>query len=212
MTALVLAVRGAVAIAVLVALIGGLPRLVQVGLAVTVGLWSAAVAGAAVPDGALGLVLGRELVIGAAIGVVAALPLVAAAVAGRLVDIAGGARTRGPYAALFGLLAAAVFVGIDGHVACVAGIARSFTEVPVLASAEPRIIATLGAIIPIAVRLAIPWLITAAVVEIAAGAAMRVAGRAAVHAPIGAATEAALVMMTASLVGTFAVAIAVLVR
>jgi flagellar biosynthetic protein FliR len=212
MTTLVLAVRGAVAIALVVALVGGLPRLVQIGLAVTVGLWSAVVAGVAVPDDALWLVLGRELVIGCAIGVVAALPLLAAAMAGRLVDVASGARTRGPYGALFSLLAAAVFVGIDGHVACVAAIAGSFGEVPALASAEPGVVATLGAIVPIAVRLAIPWLITGAVVEIAAGAAMRLAGRAAVHTPISAATEAALVMMTATLIGTFAVAVAVLVR
>jgi type III secretion protein T len=206
----VLALRGAAAVVVLTSLVGGIPRIVQVGLAVLVGWWSAAIAGAPVPDEALWQIAGRELAIGAAIGLVAAAPLLAAGMAGRLVDVAGGARTQGPYRAVFGVLSAAVFVGLDGHVAFVAGVATSFRDVPSLATA-PHVVATLGAIVPIAVRLAIPWLVTAAVVEIAAGVAVRLAGRAA-HAAVGAATEAALVMMTASLVGTLAVAIAAIVR
>ncbi len=211
MTTLVLALRGAAAVAVLAALAGGLPRIVQAGLALAVGLWSAAIAGATLPDGALWLAAARELVVGATIGVVAALPLVAAATAGRLVDLSGGAR-RGPYSALFGILAAAVFVGIDGHVALVTAIVASFRDVPAVAATEPRVVTALGSLVPIAVQLAIPWLVTAAVVEIAAGVAVRLAGRAAAHTPIAAATPAALVMMTASLIGTLAVAIAVLVR
>ena len=207
---LILALRGAAAVVVLTALAGGIPRLVTAGLAVLVGWWSAALAGAQVPDDALWLAAGRELAIGATIGLVAAAPLLAAAMAGRLVDVAGGARTRGPYRAVFGVLAAAVFVGLDGHVAFVTAIAASFRDVPPVAGA-PEVAATLGAIVPIAVRLAIPWLITEAVVEIAAGVAVRLAGRA-VHVPPGAATEAALVMMTASLVGTLAVAIAAIVH
>jgi flagellar biosynthesis protein FliR len=212
MTALVLALRGAAAVAVLATLVGGLPRIVQLGLALTLGWWSAALAGATVPDGALWLVAARELVVGAMIGVVAALPLVAAATAGRLVDLSAGARTRGPYSALFGILAAAVFVGIDGHVAFVTAIATSFRDVPVAVAAEPRVLAALGSLVPIAVRLAIPWLVTAAVVELAAGVAVRLAGRAAAHAPVTAAAPAALVMMMASLIGTLAVAIAAAMR
>ena len=53
------------------------------GRALAVGLWSAVIAGASVPDGTLWLVAARELVVGATIGVVAALPLIAAATAGR---------------------------------------------------------------------------------------------------------------------------------
>jgi flagellar biosynthesis protein FliR len=212
MTPLVLALRGAAAVAVLTTLVGGLPRLVQAGLALSVGLWSAAIAGSEVPDAAVWLVAGRELVIGATIGLVAALPLVAVAMAGRLVDLSGGARTRGPYSALFGILAAAVFVGIDGHVAFATAIATSFRDVPAIAATEPRALATVARLVPIAVQLATPWLVTAAVVEIAAGVGVRLAGRAAAHAPIAAATPAALVMMTASLVGTLAVAIAALIR
>jgi flagellar biosynthesis protein FliR len=212
MTTLVLALRGAAAALVLVALVGGIPRIVQAGLAVAVGVWSAVLAGAPVPDDALVLVAARELAIGTTLGLVAALPLIAAATAGRLVDLAAGARTRGPYGALFGVLAAAVFVGIDGHVAFVTAIATSFRDVPAVALAEPRVVATLGGLLPSAVQLAIPWLVTAAVVEIAKGVGVRLAGRAVMHGPVAAATPAALVMMTASLVGTLAVAIAALVR
>jgi flagellar biosynthesis protein FliR len=222
---LVLALRGAAAVGVLVALVGGLPWIVQAGLALAVGLWSAVVVGGTAPaglDDALWLGAAYELVIGAAIGVIGSVPLLAAAMAGRLVDGASGARTRGPYSALFGILAAAVFVGIDGHVAFVSAIATNFRDVPplvpplgmatALATSEPRVLATVAALVPVAVRLAIPWLVAAAVVEIAAGVAMRLAGRAGQHGPIGAAAPAALVMLTASLIGTLAVAIATVVR
>ena len=218
MTTLVLALRGATAAALLLALVGGLPRIVQVGLAVVVGLWSAAVAGPPVPAEALWLVAARELVIGATIGVVAALPLLAVATAGRLVDRAGGAlgasgaAAHGPYRALFGLLAATVFVGLDGHVAFVTAIVTSFRDAPAVAATVPGVLATLAGLVPIAARLAVPWLVTVAVVEVAAGVAVRLAGRAAAQGAAGAATPAALVMMTASLVGTLAVGIAALVR
>lgn len=212
MTGPVLALRGAAAVALLTTLVGGLPRIVQAGLAVVVGVCSAAIAGGPVPDQAVWLVAARELVVGATIGVIAALPVLAAMAAGQIVDLSSGARTRGPYRALFGVLAAAVFVGIDGHVTFVAAIVTSFGDVPAAAATEPRAVAALAGLVPIAVQLAIPWLVTAAVVEIAAGVAVRIAGRAAVHAPVAAVTPAALVMMTASLVATLAVAIAVLVR
>jgi flagellar biosynthesis protein FliR len=219
MTELVPALRGAAAVLVLVTLVGGVPRIVQAGLAVAVGLWSAAIASVPVPGEALGLVAAREIVIGATLGVIAALPLLAVATAGRLVDrasgrssgSAGGVRT-GPYGTLFGILAAAVFVGIDGHVSFVAAIVTSFRDLPASAGTEASVLATLGALLPRAVQLAIPWLVTAAVVEIAAGVAARLAGRAALQGPAAAATPAALMMMTASLIGTLAVAIATVIR
>jgi flagellar biosynthesis protein FliR len=210
---LILALRGAAAVLVLTTLVGGIPAIVQGGLALAVGLWSAAIAGGSLPGDALWLVAARELVLGATIGVIAALPLLVAAAAGRLVDQSSpGSRARGPYGALFSVLAAAVFVGIDGHVAVVTAIVDSFRAAPALASVEPRVLASLAALVPAAVRLAMPWLITAAVVEIAAGVGLRLAARAASGAPVAAAVPAALVMMTASLVGTLAVAIAALVR
>jgi len=216
MIALVLVLRGAAAVVVLGTLVGGIPRIVVAGLAAAAGLWSAAIAGAPVPDEALGLVAARELVIGATLGVLAALPLLAAATAGRLVARASSRSTdagaRGPYGALFGVLAAGVFVGIDGHVSFVMVIVTSFRDIPAVAVAELSVVATLASLLPIAVQLAIPWLVTAAVVEIAAGVALRLAGRAATEGAVADATPAALVMMTASLIGTLAVAIAVLVR
>jgi flagellar biosynthesis protein FliR len=212
----ILALRGAAAILVLTTLVGGVPRVVQGALAVTLGLWSgllAVPAGAALvmPLGVAVVAGARELVIGASLGVLAAVPLLAAAAAGKLVDVSSRAQ-RGPYAAMFGVLAAAVFVGIDGHVAVLAAIVDSHRAAPALAAVQPGVMAALAALLPAAVRLAVPWLITAAVVEIAAGAGARVAGKAAAHAPLGAAVPAALAMMTATLVGTLAVAMAQLLR
>jgi type III secretory pathway component EscT len=235
MITLILALRGAAAVGVLVTLVSGIPPLVGVGLAVSAGLWTALVAGPLaaaasilVPGGALPitpltqltdpalLLVGvRELVMGAVIGVMAALPLLVVAKAGRLVERAGELTStpgRGPYRNLFGVLGAAVFVGIDGHVSLVSAITDSFRAAPPLAGTETRVLATLAHLVPAAVQLAIPWLVTAAVVEIAAGVAARLADRAASHGPVAAATPAALAMMTASLVGTLAVAIAALVR
>ena len=212
MMTLVLALRGVAAVLVLTTLAGGIPRIVQAGLAAVLGLWSALlVAAAPQPDGPVLVIAARELVVGATLGILAAMPLVAAALAGRLVDVAGAAR-RGPYATLFGILAAAVFVGIDGHVAVITSLVDSFRTVPAIATTEPRVLAALGGLVPSAVALAIPWLVTAAVVELAIGVGMRLAGRTGAHAPAAAAVPAALVMMTATLVATLAVGIAVLVR
>jgi flagellar biosynthesis protein FliR len=207
----VLALRGAAAVLVLTTLVGGIPRIVQLGLAATFGLWSALVAGAPVPDQAIVLVAARELIVGATLGVLAALPLLAAATAGRLVDLAGSSRD-GPYASLFSVLAAAVFVGIDGHVAVISSIVTSFRAVPAIGSVQPQMLAAVGSLIPAAVSLAVPWLVTAAVVQLAVGTGVRLASRAGMHAPTAAAVPAALVMMTAALVSTLAVAIAMVVR
>jgi type III secretory pathway component EscT len=210
MTALVLGLRGAAAIAVLVTIAGGIPRVVGLGLAAVAGLWTGLLAGPAPPGDGVALIAARELAIGATLGIVASLPLLAAATAGRLVDLAGHA--RGSYAALFSILAAAVFVGIDGHVAVIAAIGESFRAVPAIAEAQPRAREAIGGFVGAAVRLAIPWLVTAAVVEIGIGVGARVAGRASSHAPVGAAVPAALVMMTATFVATLAVGVAALVR
>ena len=210
MTIVVLALRGTAAILVLTTLAGGLPRLVQLGLAVVFGLWSALIVGSPpITDGLL-LIGVRELVIGATLGLVAVIPLLAAAMAGRLVDISDNA--RGPYGALFAVLAAAVFVGIDGHVAVITAIADSHRAVPAIAEIQPRAIDAISSLIGAAVTLSVPWLVTAAVVEIAVGAGTRLAGRAGGFLPGAAAVPAALVMISAALVATLAVAIAALVR
>jgi flagellar biosynthesis protein FliR len=210
MTVVVLALRGAAAILVLTTLAGGLPRLVQLGLAALFGLWSALVVGTPPITDGLVWIAARELVIGATLGLVAVIPLLAAAMAGRLVDISDNA--RGPYGALFAILAAAVFVGIDGHVSVVTAIADSHQALPAISSIQPRAVDAIASLVGSAVTLAVPWLVTAAVVEIAIGAGVRLAGRAGVFVPGAAAVPAALVMISATLVATLAVAIAALVR
>jgi len=208
---LVLGLRGAAAVLVLTTLAGGIPRVVQIGLAAVFGLWSAVLVGSPPPDAPLYLIAARELVVGATLGLLGVLPLLAAATAGRLIDASGSAR-QGTYGPLFGLLAAAVFVGIDGHVAVMRSVVESFRTVPAILTVQPRVLDALGGLIPAAVSLAIPWLVTAAVVEIAVGAGVRLAGRAGVHSPTAVAVPAALVMITATLVSTLAIGIAALVR
>ena len=190
----VLALRGTAAVLVLTTFVGGIPRVVQGALAAALGLWSALLVAPAATPLAAGIpweLAARELVIGATLGIVAAVPLLAAAAAGRIVDIAATGRAEGPYAALFGLLAAAVFVGIDGHVAVIEAIVTSHRDLPALAASRVDALAATGQLIATAVRLA---------------------GRASANVPGAVAVPAALVMMTASLVATLAVAIAAVVR
>jgi type III secretory pathway component EscT len=224
----VLGLRGLAAVLVLTTLVGGMPRIAQVALAGAMAAWSATVlVGAVVGAGALGGLVGNsgavigaplwalalhELAIGAALGVLAAIPLLAAAAAGRVVDVVGGGRVHGPYTTLFAVLAAAVFVGVDGHVVFAAAIVESHRSMPVLAEARPAVLAAIGMLVPVAVRLAVPWLVTAAVVHIAIGVGTRVAARSGSHVPTAVAVPAALTMMTAALVATLAIAIAALVR
>lgn len=215
MSLLVFALRGAAAVAILTTLVGGIPSLVRLGLAVVFGLWAMIATGVAVSPVEVGwLVVVRELVIGATLGVVAAVPLLAARLAGALVNrVDGPSRMgQGPYGALFGVLAAAVFVGIDGHVAFAGAIAESFAALPAVTEAQPRVLEAVGALIGAGVELAVPWLVTAVVVELAVGAGVRVAGRTGLHAPVAAAVPAALAMMTAALISTLAIAIAALIR
>lgn len=212
MTIVVLALRGFAAVLVLTLLVGGIPRIAQAALAVTIGLWSAAMVVGAHPIDATWYVALHELAIGAALGVMGALPLLAAVAAGSLVDLAGTGRAQGPYNLLFGVLAAAVFVGIDGHVAIVTAIVDSHTRVTAVAGTRMTVLGSIGQLVPAAIRLAVPWLVTAAVVQIAVGVGTRVSGRAGVHAPAAAAVPAALAMMTAALVATLAIAMVALMR
>jgi len=211
MTFVILALRGFAAIIVLTTLVGGIPRVAQAALAVTLGLWSALLlAPTHVLDPSLPVAI-HELVIGAALGVLAAVPLLAAAAAGRFVDIAATGQ-RGPYSSFFALLAAVVFVGIDGHVAVLTAIVDSHGTASTITAAQPHVLLAIAQLLPAAIRLAIPWLVTAAVVHIAVGVGIRLAARSGVHAPAAAAVPAALVMMTAALVATLAVAMAAIMR
>jgi hypothetical protein len=91
-------------------------------------------------------------------------------------------------------------------------IVESHVTTTALTATQTNVVLVLAKLIPAAVRLAIPWLVTAAVVQLAVGVGTRVAGRTAAYLPAAAAVPAAIVMMTASLVATFAVAFAALVR
>ena len=206
MTIVVLSLRGAAAVAVLLVLAEGVPRVAAVALALAAGLWTGVIAAASGQGAALAQAPG-ELAIGAALGAIAVVPLVVAATAGRLVDVAGGG--RGPYTTLFALLGAAVFVAVDGPAATIGAIVDSHRTLP---DVRAGVLAALGAIVPAAIRLAAPWLVAGAVASLAVGVGGRVAARATAHAPVAAAVPAALAMITASLVATFAVAAAALVR
>jgi flagellar biosynthesis protein FliR len=212
MTALVLGLRGVAAIVVLTTLVGGIPRIAQAALALTLGLWSGVMLAPTHPIDASIVVALSELAIGAALGVMGAVPLLAASAAGRFVDVAATGRAQGPYGTLFGLLAAVVFVGIDGHVAVITAIVDSHDSTRSIVTAQPRVLVAIAQLVPAAVRLAVPWLVTAAVVHVAVGVGMRLAARAGVHAPSAAAVPAALVMMTASLVALLAISMAALMR
>lgn len=212
MTIVVLSLRGGAAVLVLLVVAGGLPRLVQLALAAATGLWTALVVAPAHATFVSGAFAIQELAIGAALGITAAVPLIAARTAGELVDVAATGRARGPYGVLFSILAAAVFVGIDGHVHVVAAIVDSHRALPVFGDVRPGVLAAVAQLVPAAIHLAVPWLVTAAVVELAVGAGLRLGARSAPHAPAAAAVPAALVMMTASLVSLLAVAIAQLVK
>lgn len=212
MSVVVLALRGVATIVVLTTLVGGVPRVVQAALAVTLGLWSGLlVAGTHAIEPSFAMAL-HEVAIGAALGVMAAVPLLAASAAGQLVDIAAVGPGQGPYRWFFGLLAAAVFVGIDGHLAVLTAIVDSHARTSSIASSQPEVMAAIAALVPAAVRLAVPWLVTAAVVHIAVGVGTRLAARAGGHVPVAAAVPAALVMMTASLVASLAIAMAAIMR
>lgn len=208
----IISLRGVAAVLVLTTLVGGIPRVAQAALAVTIGVWSAVMVASLRDVDVTVAAAVQELAIGAALGIMGAIPLLAASAAGRLVDLAASGQAQGPYSTLFGVLAAAVFVGIDGHVAVMRAIVDSHVTTSALTAPQTNVVLVLAKLIPAAVRLAIPWLVTAAVVQLAVGVGTRVAGRTGVFSPGAVAVPAAIVMMTASLVATFSIAVAALVR
>jgi hypothetical protein len=91
-------------------------------------------------------------------------------------------------------------------------IVESHRSMPALATSQASVLDSIGRLLPSAIRLAVPWLVTAAIIELAVGAGVRLAGRSSSHVPQAAAVPAALVMITASLVATLAVAMAAIMR
>jgi flagellar biosynthesis protein FliR len=119
-------------------------------------------------DGAL---VARELAVGAALGLVAVMPLVALGWSARLVEVAAGEPGARP---IFLLVGAAVFVGIDGPALLAEAIARSYAAVPI-AAAPADVVPAIAGLATAAVRLAVPFVVGAAVIEIAVGAVARAA-------------------------------------
>jgi flagellar biosynthesis protein FliR len=209
MTVAILAIRGAAAVGILLALVGGIEGVTLVALAVATGVWTALlVAPDSVAVAAPWLVL-HELAIGAALGIAAAVPVVAARTAGVIVDRVAGA--RGVYRRMLGVITGAVFFGVNGHVAVVRAIVASHRTEPAIAEVRPRVTAALAALMPSAIALAAPWLVTAAIVAIAFGVADRVAARTAMHAPTAAGAPTIVAMISAALVAAFATAVARLI-
>jgi flagellar biosynthesis protein FliR len=205
MTLALFAVRGFAAIGVMLAIVG-MARTVALALALAVGVWSALLVAPRLPMFFSIAFVGQELAIGAALGVAAAVPLVAARIAGTLVD--RGAGVRGSYGGLLDVIAAAVFVGLDGHVAVVRAVVESHRALPALAGQRTHVLAALASLVPSALALALPWLVTATVIWLAIGVSSRVAARTAQSLPSAAGAAVVVAMMSAAFVSVFAVGVA----
>ena len=212
MTFAILSLRGTAAVALLLVLVGGTGSLAAVALAVAAGVWSALLVAphaAFASDSQSAAFAVSELAVGGALGIVAALPLLAARTASAWIDRV--ADVRGVYGRMLGVVAAAVFVGVDGHVRVIRAIVESHRALPALADARPRVLPALASLVPSAVMLATPWLVTAAIVALAVGVGARIAARTALHVPTAIAAPAIVAMASAAFVAVFATALARLV-
>jgi flagellar biosynthesis protein FliR len=173
-TWLVASLRPIAALTVIAVIAAPLPRWLGAVVGAALGLFVAAALPAAAlpPHAPVDLaVIARELAVGAALGIVAAAPLVALGWSARLVDVAAGE----PGArAIFLLVGAAVFVGVDGPALLAESIARSYTAVPV-ATAPLGVVPAIAGLLATAARLAVPFVVGAAVIEVAVGAVGRAA-------------------------------------
>jgi flagellar biosynthesis protein FliR len=165
--------RPIAALTVIALIVAPLPRWVGAAVGAALGLFVAATVPAvgAVTSVDAAIVL-RELAVGATLGLAAALPLVALGWSAALIDAAAGE----PGARAIVMLAgAAVFVGIDGPAMLAASIVHSYAAVPV-AGPPPGVLPAIAGLATAAVRLAVPFVVGAAVIEIAVGAIGRAAG------------------------------------
>ena len=124
----------------------------------------------------------REAAIGGVIAVVAAVPVMMADAAGRLADLARGGEGD-PLARLTRAAALVVFFGIGGPLAIARALADSYAALPLAAGGGPasteliaRTASSAAHLIAAGMWIAVPWLVTAAVVELGAAAARRGAG------------------------------------
>ncbi len=161
----------------LVPLLGEVARGVPLALAAAVPLWVATMAGG-VGDAARG--------------------------AGEGASIAGVDGRTGPLGGLFGLLAAAGFVGSGGP-ARVASAAVELSSSPLAATAALRVVGALSSGVSLAVALAAPLLLAAFVVDVALGLAARVAAPVQLQATIAPLRALALLVATAFVLDRIAV-------
>ncbi len=198
-----------------------LPRVAQGAVALVIaalvasGLGDAGVGLAALPMAARALVLVREALVGTVLGLAAAVPLLAASTAGGWLSTVSGAGADDgptPWGPGLGLLAAAVFFAIGGHLAAVSAVGLSYQALPVGAAGDGAMLAVAvdagAAMLAAAVALAAPVLVTALVVALAVAAVERVAGLAAPLVPELAVRRLAIVLAMAAAVLAIAIAVA----
>jgi len=167
------------------------------------GLLLAALAAPALAAGASGLeqggawllaVLARELVVGFGLGLVVSFAFRAAETAGRLVDVLRGAslaevlvptseERASPLAALYGLLAALVFLELGGVPRLLEALVVSYRAVPLAASLPPATLRAAASVVVVssarlleaAVALAAPVIVALWLTDLALGMVARVA-------------------------------------
>jgi flagellar biosynthesis protein FliR len=129
----------------------------------------------------LGLAV-REAAIGGVIAVVATVPVLMADAAGRLADLARGG-DGDPLARFTRAAALVVFFGIGGPLAVARALADSYAALPLAAGGGPagaeliaRTASAAAHLIAAGMWIAVPWLVTGAIVELGAAAARRSAG------------------------------------
>ena len=163
-TALILALRGIAAVAVLTTLVGGIPRVAQAALALGLGLWSALLVGGAPP------VTWEHRRARARDRRVARRARGDPAARGGCRRAARRHRRRGvgragPTSCCSACSRPPCSSAIDGHVAVMAALVESHRAIPALADSRASVLGSIAALIPAAVRLAVPWLVTGAVVR-----------------------------------------------
>ena len=164
---------------------------------------SALPAAAVAPVAALGpaarvVAIAREAAIGAVIALVASVPVLMMEAAGRLADLAHGPRAEaGPLTGFTRLAALVVFFGIGGHLAVARAVADSYQALPVAAApplaAFERAALAVAHLVAAGLWIAVPWLLTAAIVSLGAAAARRASGLVGGAAPVDAARQIAVV-------------------
>ena len=188
------ALRPIAALVILVEFGSGLPRWIGAVIGATLGLFlagalatpqtAATLTALAHGDSIAMLVVAvHEILIGVALGLFAMVPFAAIAWAGGWIAVSartGSAGLDRTAVQLLRLTTAAVFIGIDGPKWIASAMARSFSALPIGESGGglgDHLFAMLGGLASSALRLAIPFIVGAAIVEIAFGVAQRASGR-----------------------------------